>query len=92
MVTQLQYTAWPDHDVPKSAEPLIEMNKTLSSLQGSKKQQVLVHCRSVKVVNRGLDSFAMPLLFCGSAYERTGKHQIQECDWLKARTRFSNPD
>lgn len=44
MVTQLQYTAWPDHDVPKSAEPLIEMNKTLSSLQGSKKQQVLVHC------------------------------------------------
>ena len=51
-VTQLQYTAWPDHDVPKSAEPLIEMNKTLSSLQGSRKQQVLVHCRSVKVGNR----------------------------------------
>ena len=72
MVTQLQYTAWPDHDVPKSADPLIEMNKTLSSLQGSKKQHVLVHCRSVKVVNRRLD--AMPLLFYGRAYERTGKH------------------
>ena len=58
-VTQLQYTAWPDHDVPKSAAPLIEMNKTLCSLQGSRKQQVLVHCRSVKAVNKGLNSFAL---------------------------------
>lgn len=47
-VTQLQYTAWPDHDVPKSAEPLIEMNRTLKSLQGNRKQQILVHCRSVQ--------------------------------------------
>ena len=49
MVTQLQYTAWPDHDVPKSAEPLIEMNKTLRALQGNRKQQVLIHCRSVPI-------------------------------------------
>lgn len=47
-VTQLQYTAWPDHDVPKSAEPLIEMNRTLKSLQGNRKQPILVHCRSVQ--------------------------------------------
>ena len=45
-VTQLQYTAWPDHDVPKSATPLIEISRTLKSLQGSRKQQVLIHCRS----------------------------------------------
>lgn len=44
LVTQLQYTAWPDHDVPKSAAPLLEMNKTLSSLQGNKKQPILIHC------------------------------------------------
>lgn len=43
-VTQLQYTAWPDHDVPKSATPLIEISRTLKSLQGSRKQQVLIHC------------------------------------------------
>ena len=45
IVTQLQYTAWPDHDVPKSAEPLIEMNKTLRALQGNRRQPVLIHCR-----------------------------------------------
>ena len=45
-VTQLQYTAWPDHDVPKSATPLIEISRTLKSLQGNRKQQVLIHCRS----------------------------------------------
>lgn len=50
MVTQLQYTAWPDHDVPKSAAPLIEMNKTLRALQTNKQQQILIHCRSVKVM------------------------------------------
>ena len=49
-VTQLQYTAWPDHDVPKSAAPLIEISRTLKSLQGSRKQQVLIHCRSVMSV------------------------------------------
>ncbi|KAM7437282.1 protein tyrosine phosphatase [Porites harrisoni] len=43
-VTQLQYTAWPDHDVPKSATPLIEISRTLKSLQGNRKQQVLIHC------------------------------------------------
>ena len=46
-VTQLQYTAWPDHDVPTSATPLIEISRTLKSLQGNGKQQVLIHCRSV---------------------------------------------
>lgn len=45
IVTQLQYTAWPDHDVPKSAAPLIEMNKTLRALQGNRRQPVLIHCR-----------------------------------------------
>ena len=45
MVTQLQYTAWPDHDVPRSATPLIELNKTLRAVQGNRKQQLLVHCR-----------------------------------------------
>lgn len=49
-VTQLQYTAWPDHDVPKSATPLIEISRTLKSLQGNRKQQVLIHCRSVMSV------------------------------------------
>lgn len=49
-VTQLQYTAWPDHDVPKSATPLIEISRTLKSLQGNRKQQVLIHCRSVMQV------------------------------------------
>ena len=45
MVTQLQYTAWPDHDVPRSATPLIELNKTLRAVQGNRKKQLLVHCR-----------------------------------------------
>ena len=44
-VTQLQYTAWPDHDVPKSAEPLIELNRTLRAIQGNRKQVALIHCR-----------------------------------------------
>ena len=48
MVTQLQYTAWPDHDVPRSATPLIELNKTLRAVQGNRKQQLLVHCRYPK--------------------------------------------
>ena len=44
-MTQLQYTAWPDHDVPKSAAPLIELNRTLRAAQGNGKQVVLIHCR-----------------------------------------------
>ena len=56
LVTQLQYTAWPDHDVPKSAAPLLEMNKTLSSLQGNKKQPILIHCRLVHCIVKWSDS------------------------------------
>ncbi|KAL9960413.1 hypothetical protein ACROYT_G033865 [Oculina patagonica] len=43
-VTQLQYTAWPDHDVPKSAAPLIELNRTLRAIQGNRRQVALIHC------------------------------------------------
>lgn len=44
VITQLQYTAWPDHDVPRSATPLIELNKMLRAILGNRKQQLLVHC------------------------------------------------
>lgn len=44
VITQLQYTAWPDHDVPRSATPLIELNKMLKAILGNRKQQLLVHC------------------------------------------------
>ena len=63
-VTQLQYTAWPDHDVPKSATPLIEISRTLKSLQGNGKQRVLIHCRSVMSVLHVLNNnYSNPYCF-----------------------------
>ncbi|XP_031572401.1 tyrosine-protein phosphatase non-receptor type 12-like [Actinia tenebrosa] len=44
-VTQFHYTAWPDHDVPRSATPLIELTMSFRAFVGSdNKVPVLVHC------------------------------------------------
>ncbi|EDO48358.1 predicted protein [Nematostella vectensis] len=43
-VTQFHYTAWPDHDVPRSATPLIELTRSFRTFVGSQDTPVLVHC------------------------------------------------
>lgn len=45
-VTQFHYTAWPDHDVPRSATPLIELTMSFRAFVGNDNNvPVLVHCR-----------------------------------------------
>ena len=91
-VTQLQYTAWPDHDVPKSATPLIEISRTLKSLQGNGKQQILIHCRSVMSVllNNNikvtctsifLDWEVMFLILFNQSCKKISQTVLLNCSW-----------
>ena len=44
---QYHYTAWPDHGVPTSAEPIIRMIEMARECQTKADTPVVVHCRCV---------------------------------------------
>ncbi|XP_015222912.2 tyrosine-protein phosphatase non-receptor type 18 [Lepisosteus oculatus] len=43
-VSQFQYTAWPDHGIPNSADSILGMMKMAHSKQGNDTAPILVHC------------------------------------------------
>lgn len=43
-VSQFQYTAWPDHDIPYTAGGILEMMDMARKAQGNNASPVLIHC------------------------------------------------
>ena len=47
IIHQLHYIAWPDHAVPASVKPLLEMVALARDIQPEDLPPLLVHCRFV---------------------------------------------
>ena len=45
VLNQFHYTAWPDHGVPNSVLPIIEMIELIRDYQAHDKVPLLIHCR-----------------------------------------------
>ncbi|KAJ8016574.1 hypothetical protein DPEC_G00008650 [Dallia pectoralis] len=43
-VSQFQYTAWPDHDIPNKADGILGMMEMARKVQGNNTSPVLIHC------------------------------------------------
>nr|XP_046220863.1 tyrosine-protein phosphatase non-receptor type 18 [Oncorhynchus gorbuscha] len=43
-ISQFQYTAWPDHDIPYTAGGILEMMDMARKAQGNNTSPVLIHC------------------------------------------------
>uniref|UniRef100_A0A4W5KKQ7 protein-tyrosine-phosphatase n=1 Tax=Hucho hucho TaxID=62062 RepID=A0A4W5KKQ7_9TELE len=43
-ISQFQYTAWPDHDIPYTASGILEMMDMARKAQGNNTSPVLIHC------------------------------------------------
>ncbi|XP_055788361.1 tyrosine-protein phosphatase non-receptor type 18 isoform X1 [Salvelinus fontinalis] len=53
-ISQFQYTAWPDHDIPYTAGGILEMMDMARKAQGNNTSPVLIHCRWAPEWRRGL--------------------------------------
>lgn len=42
---QFHYTAWPDHGVPDTVSPILELIQKARKLQPNEKTPIIVHCR-----------------------------------------------
>lgn len=43
---QLHYVTWPDHGVPDSIPPILEMLVEMRSIQAHDNPPIIIHCRS----------------------------------------------
>lgn len=43
-VCQFHYTTWPDHGVPNSVQPILEVVRLMRDVQVSESRPILVHC------------------------------------------------
>lgn len=43
-ICQFHYTTWPDHGVPKSGKPILDLVRLVREVQPSDDQPILVHC------------------------------------------------
>lgn len=44
IVCQFHYTTWPDHGVPDSVQPILELVRLVRDVQSSEDRPILVHC------------------------------------------------
>lgn len=44
IVCQFHYTTWPDHGVPTTVEPIIELVRLMRDVQAGEARPILVHC------------------------------------------------
>jgi len=44
IVCQFHYTTWPDHGVPSSVQPILELVRLMRDVQASEARPILVHC------------------------------------------------
>lgn len=45
VICQFHYTTWPDHGVPNSVQPILELVRLIRDCQASEAVPVLIHCR-----------------------------------------------
>lgn len=43
-ICQFHYTTWPDHGVPSSVQPILELVRLMRDVQSSESRPILVHC------------------------------------------------
>ncbi|KPM03249.1 tyrosine phosphatase-like protein [Sarcoptes scabiei] len=43
-ICQFHYTTWPDHGVPNSVQPILELVRLIRDVQSSESRPILVHC------------------------------------------------
>lgn len=50
MVTQMQYTSWPDHGVPENPKHFIEFVAEVRRARNGSLDPIIVHCSAVSFI------------------------------------------